>query len=450
METKLVDPLDSEGKKCFVCTPCEQTKELQALGGLTAEQCVDLFQHNLFTSEGRIEFVKKYNALALKGGNKKMKWTQSNEDELNKKYGNDVMAVFLKFFAFKAKFDKVSTIMISMIEGNHRLLCLLFTLAGRKVNQLCGVLLHEPQPKEKLTLEYLEKVGKHMNGSFLDEEGDTWLMKQVEEFMTSDTVAMMVNMNMSVPLVPNSEVYPVTELLEWGQEESRKYTEAKKESSEKSVFVELSEIIGDGYQMKDGVPGEKYTNRRVVSDVMVVGDGVEVDLTPKKGEEEAWVGKIMANLTVEAAKLELGLQHATKGNGEWVTTMYPWPQERYRQMAKGGKAKTELGELRLIIVGRRVLEFCMTKYGDSPQDAKDATWAKILRERLMNYSIDRRWMKLGKMGDDANRGLAAGAFVLSLFTVGGLFDKRVEVYDFIRTLGFAHHDQKQYWTGLSK
>lgn len=436
-----------EGKPCgeLICSPAKQTNAIRAFGAMTKVDLIDLFKENLFTGDGRINFIKKYNAI---DGISNIVWSQVNEDELEAQYAENEMRVFHKFFKFKAEFDKVNTLMISMLEGLHRLLCLLYTLLGRKVHALTDASVTEPTSVEKLSVEYLKSVGKHTNENILVEEGTTWVMQDVEQFMTSVTDALMVNMNLSVPLVSNSSNYTVSGLLKQCLEESKKYAETKKNSSSRSDFAHIAETLGKVY--KKG----RFTGAREVSDTMEVGDGVQIDVTPKAKKREEWVKKMMANLIVRDPRMELQLRKIKNdGNGEWVTCAHPLKQDNYKQMFVGKSTETDLGELNQIVIGRCLLDYCMKKFGSSSQEEIDKIFETILEKRLFNLSTDRRWLPTTSslyMGEDASKGVAAAAFVLAMHTVGGIYDCQIEVHDFFKNLGFAHSDQIQHWGGMSK
>eukprot|EP00985_Skeletonema_marinoi_P033934 scaffold42642_cov394-Skeletonema_marinoi.AAC.1 len=60
-----------------------------------------------------------------------------------------------------------------MIEGNHRLLCIFFTYALRKVHKLSTLTTDKAEEGAALTVEYLRKKGVEINGDALVVEGST-------------------------------------------------------------------------------------------------------------------------------------------------------------------------------------------------------------------------------------------------------------------------------------
>jgi len=418
----------------MVCTPAEQTDDIKRLGDLTNSELESLFRCNVTMAEGRKQFVQKYNELNFAG---KLQWSHKDEDTVAS--GDE----FVAFMKFKARFDEVSTLMISMIEGNHRLLCIFFTYALRKVHKLSTLTTDKAEEGAALTVEYLRKKGVEINGDALVVEGSTGVRDGVRRVI-SDSTTLMVNLNLSIPTRENCGKRPVGTLLNECRGESRHYALAKRESSSQTDFMYLTEVINKAIPRRTNgvVKQTRVVSARKLSNTFKI-EGVEFLASPGKKERKKWAAKLVSYTKGDSAS-------SLTTSVDKIPKTYPFRQESWEQIKAGTSESTDMTELNLFVVGRVILAYCMKTYGGSSDDAIDDMVLVFIEKNVYNFSGDWRCNKIRKIGSDGNKGAAAGVCVMSLYVVGNVFKVQEDVLTVFDTLGRGELSQTHHWNGLSK
>ena len=418
----------------MVCTPAEQTDDIKRLGALTRSELESLLQYNVTMAEGRMQFVQKYNELNFAD---KLQWSQKNEDMVASE------DEFIAFMKFKAQVDAVSSLMISMIEGNHRLLCIFFTYALRKVHKLSALTTEKAKEGEGLTVEYLRKKGVAINGDILVVEGSTDVRDGVRRVIHDDTT-LMVNLNLSIPTSENCEKCPVGTLLNECRGESSQYALAKKASSSQTDFMHLAEVLNKAIPRRsDG--SVKQTRLEVVRKLSgkFEIEGEKFNTSPSTTERKKWAARLVSSTKGDSAcSLTITVDEISK--------TYPLRRECWKQIKAGKKERTDLNELNLFVVGRVILAYCMKTHGGSSDDAIDDMVRVFIEKSVYNFSGDWRCNKISKIGSDGNKGVAAGVCVMSLYVVGNVFKVQEDVLKLFDTLGRGELSQTHHWNGLRK
>lgn len=451
------------------CTPCEQTQDLKVFQALSIDDLIMLFGNNVATSSGRMNFAEQYNRHNFQ---KKFIW----KDEEEKNVESD--SAWTAFMKFKKAFDGINTLMISMEEGNHRLIASFFTFAGRKAHPKSKLTMEEPPPIEQLTPEYLKKEGKNINQNKLTKEGGTNLQSKILAiFLDVKGTHVCVNGLLCIPNRANTKEYPVENTLKTCVVRSRSLTVAKHVSSERTCLMEIATIMKTGNStnvVNSGVVFNKCFYVSLDGELKMFGLSKPKNNAPKTKKGDSNGGKKKKTKKEEVsndAVLANPLRHYTDYesfcNGDCNTkNVYVTSEagdvvrcyfaQNYTDTAKGAKEKFDFHELNLLITGPLIFEVCL-KQGGLDREKREQIAEYFASHGYYNLSFNRSMQKMpdidylgGKIGDYSNDKIAKAVFIENIHTAACLFDRGEDAVRLIDSLGREQKDQSHYWDGLSK
>ena len=451
------------------CTPCEQTQDLKALQTLSLDDLNMLFGNNVATSTGRMNFAKEYNRHKFQ---REFIWGEKEEKDV------ELDSAWMAFMKFKNAFDKINTLMISMEEGNHRLLASFFTFAGRKAHPLSKLTMEEATPLEKLTLEYLREEGININQNKLTKEGGTDLQSTIlDTFLDVKGTQVTVNGLFCIPIRANTKEYPVENTLSISVVRSRSLTVSKHVSSEGTFLMEIASILKTGndtnvinsgvvfekcsYETLDGSIKSFELRKPKINAPKTKKRGSNINKKKKSKKEEVSNDTVLENPLREFTNYESFCKGDCRAprvflsnkEGDVVTCYF---EQDYTDTAKGAKDIFDLHELNLLIIGPLIFEVCL-KQGGMDREKREQIADYFASHGYFNLSFDRRMKKMpeidyliGKIGDYSNDKLAKAVFMESMYTAGLLFNKGDDALRLIDTWGRERKEQSLFWDGMSK
>ena len=442
------------------CTPCEQTQDLKVFQALSLDDLIMLFSNNVATSDGRKNFAEQYNRHNFQN---KFIWKDEEEKEVE---SDSAWTAFMKF---KKSFDGINTLMISMEEGNHRLLASFFTLAGRKAHPMSKLTMEEPTQGEKLTPEYLRKEGKNIDQNKLTKEGGTDLQTKILAiFLDEDAKQVSVNGLLCIPIRANTKEYPVKNTLRTCVVRSKSLTVAKHVSSERTSLMEIAEIMKTGNStnvVESGVVFNECFYKSLVDGKLAMfylsKGGEKKKKKGKKKKEEVSKDTVIANPLRCFTDYEIFCTGACITPKVYVKSkegnkVMCYFAESYSDTAKGAKDSFDLHELNLLIIGPLIFEICL-RQGGMDREKRLQIAEYFASHGYFNLSFNRNMQNMPdidylgeKIGDYGNGKLANAVFLENLLTAACLFGRGEDAVRLIDSLGREQKDQTLYWEGMSK
>lgn len=437
----------------LVCTPSEQTKDIKSFASLDKTQIELLGENNLYTKRGRRFFYKKYNKYF---GIDIEWWTEENENNLERKHKDDELGFYFSFVEFQRKFSKQCSLMASMNEGNHRVQCISYTAAGRKVHKLVRLEASHPDEKSLLSKEYLMKGGDGINDNFLFTEGRTTVTESIGRVMRNDD-ELMVDVYFSIPTKENNATHPLSNLLDHWKKESRDFAEDKKNSSDRSDFKEVAASLKQAYMTTGQTESSELLTIGRSFKLTVNGEEKKIYTKPsEEGEEGAarWAKTILRFVNADTINT---LRVKVDGKYEG----YPLLPETLKQLRLAAKTKVKWStdntpvdhvEINLMHLGTQWLYYCIKHHGGAGDDFIHEIAKAFLTGRRYNLSIKRKTGKdfLVSLGDDTYKGVAAAFYVQCMYLTGAMFNRKNEVVSSIGNIGIASLVQDKNWNYMSK
>lgn len=457
----------------MVCTPAKQTESMMNFASLSEEKLKKLLSNNLATREGRKNFVRLYNKLML--GTDAFEWTAEDESD-----DDTDDSGFKTFWKYKIRFDTVNRVFISMVEGNHRLLCIFYSFALRKVHKSARLTAGPPKDDEGLTKEYLLKRGADVNASILTKEGNT-LVKEGVSRVFHHAEQLEVSLTLKIPTSENSKKCPIGDcFIEPLRKISKEYSASKQKSSKPSDFAFVAELLYDGYsRLRDGTLKKRVSADWKMGKTFSIGDTVvetkkvnmvNIDTVSKNrlanallGNEtrENWSRSIrdgLSNIGDGRLKVTMvkdnGKKKKKKGSNkseeeeEYYTMEYPLRSETYQLLKNGTTNSTDVSELNLIVLSNHIVPYAFKKQGGDSEIVIDRAMMTLLNSNTLNSSGERKNIK--DIGEDANKGLAAAMMILTMYEVGSIYNDQNDVVRLFEEMARGTLNNKSHWNCWSE
>jgi len=445
---------------------------------LSEEQLKKLLSNNLATREGRKNFARLYNKLMK--GTDAFKWTAEDESD-----DDTDDSGFKTFWKYKTRFDTVNCVFISMVEGNHRLLCIIYTFALRKVHKSARLTAGPPKDDEGLTKEYLLKRGADVNASILTKEGNTLVKEGVRRVFHS-AEQLEVSLTLKIPTSENSKECPIGDgFIEPLRKISKEYSASKQKSSKPSDFAFVAELLYDGYsRKKDGTLKSQVSTDWKMGKTFSIGDTVvetkkvnmvNIDTVSKTSKNrlanallgnearQAWSRSIrdgLSNIGDGRIKVTMvkdnGKKKKKKKKGsnkseeeeESYTMEYPFRSETYQLLKNGTTNITDVSELNLIVLSNHIVPYAFKMQGGDSEIVIDGAMMTLLNSNTLNSSGERKNIK--DIGEDANKGLAAAMMILTMYEVGSIYNDQNDVVRLFEEMARGTLNNKSHWNCWSE
>lgn len=226
--------------RSWIINPAKQTDDVKAMRKLleNKEDADDFFGANLATRKGRLAFVGIYHKYF---SHNELKWNEPEEGDSEP---------WNVFFKFKEQFDRVNTLFLSAVEGNHRFIVIIYNLLFRKAHEATRLKLDSnPDEEELLTEEYIaaKAVGPTNTSSRkLRNEGNTDVTKRLWWSMVNGVgdCSKLLPVVFHLPVQEFNDSYTVDDYTDFFKERSRLIYKSKRDSSARNVIQAISELLG--------------------------------------------------------------------------------------------------------------------------------------------------------------------------------------------------------------
>ncbi len=449
-------------KDSLLCCPSEQTGDMKLFNTLSPSRLQELLSNNVTTPEGRDQFVKVYNEIGFANG--KLIWNKNDEAAAESRIGGG--SPYEVFLAFKRRFDTVNTLMFSMEEGNHRSMSVLFTYALRKLGPEARWAPTPPAENEALTVEFLLEGARdqQLKARMTNKEISTVVSREMVDKVyhdESDQSQLVMSGTFWIPSAANDAIYPVESMLNDSRSDSLSYNESKHSSSTVSSLQKITDLIQR--VLKPAKIAYAKGSKKQPATIHFVIDGKDVaefsvnSLRKEKSKEKmdgASNHLVEMLYDVRNSNDQPVLIEFRRGN---EVVKFPFKDD-YKTIKKVTGKNCDVTELVHDIVGGEIIKHCLVAKSGFRETMAEKLVRHITKEGLWSLNEDRRFLTAatddnetiysGKLGDDTNRGLAAGLMIVSMYTAGLLYDEEERVLEFVDELNRSAKNESFIWENL--